>query len=158
MGERVTECEQVKAILVERHDALLQVVFRDVVHPGVVFHFARIDGGVLENFHVVACFVFRDKTRDMVHVEVREVHEPDAVGVHAESGESFLELSAETSEACVEQNVLAIDLHEERAHAGRDAIGHVQAVVERVARVAEEAPRVQFFALVVLNPGDRRTV
>ena len=158
MGERVTECEQVKAILVERHDVLLQVIFRDVVHPGVVFHLARIHGGVLESLRIVTGIVFCDKARNMVHMEMRKVDKPDAVGVHAESGEAFLKLPAESPEACVEQDVLAVDFHEERAHAGRDAIGHVQAVVERVARVAEEASRVQFFALVVLNPGDACSV
>ena len=158
VGERVAKCEQVKAILVERHDVLLQIVFRDVIHPGVVFHLARIYGGVLESLRVVAGFVLCHKARDVVHVEMREVDKPDAVGVHAESGKAVHELPAECPEACVEQDVLAVDLHEERAHAGRDSVGHVQAVVERVAGVAEERARVQLVARVVLNPGDRRAV
>ncbi len=158
MGERVTECEQVKAILVERHDAFLQIVFRDVVHPGVVFHLARIYGGVLECLCIVVCFVLRDKARNVVHMKMRQVDKPDAVGVDPERGEAAHELPAESSEACIEQDVLAVHFHEERAHTGRDAIGHVQAVVERVAGVAEERARVQLVARVVLNPGDARPV
>ena len=158
VGERVTECEQVKAILVERHDVLLQIIFRDVVHPGVIFHLARIHGGVLESLRIVAGFVLCDKARDVVHMEMRKVDKPDAVGVHAERGKAFLELPAESPEACVKQDEFAVHFHEECAHAGRDAVGHVYAVIERIARVAEEAPRVQFFALVVLNPSDARPV
>ena len=158
VGERVAKCEQVKAILVERHDVLLQVVFRDVVHPGVIFHLACIDCGVLESLRVVAGIILHDKARDVVHMEMREVDKPDAVGVHAESGKAVHELPAESPEACVEQDVLAVDLHEESAHASRDAVGHVQTVVERVAGVAEERARVQLVARVVLNPGDARPV
>ena len=158
VGEAVTEGEQVQAILVERHDVLLQIVFRDVIHPGVVFHLARIDGGVLESLRIVAGIILCDKACDVVRMEMREVDKPDAVWIHAQSGKAVHELSAECPETCVEQNVLAVHLHEERAHAGRDAVGHVQAVVERVAGVAEERARVQLVARVVLNPGDRRAV
>ena len=158
VGERVAKCEQVKAILVERHDVLLQVVFRDVVHPGVVFHLARIDGGVLENLRVVAGIILCHKARDVVHMEMREIDKPDAVGVHVERGKAAHELPAECPEACVEQDVLAVHLHEERAHTGRDAIGHIQAFKQRIAGVAEERARVQLFAFVVLNPGDARPV
>ena len=158
VGEAVAEGEQVQAILVECHDAFLQVVFRDVVHPGVVFHFARIDGGVLEDLHVVACIVFCDKTRNMVYMEMRQVDKPDVVGVDSERGEAVHELPAESPEACVEQDVLAIHLHEERAHASRDAVGHVQAVVKGVAGITEERARHQLFAVVVLDPGDARPI
>ena len=119
-----------QAVLVERHDVLLQVVFRDVVHPGVVFHLARIHGSVLESLRIVADVVLCDKARDVVRMEMREIDKPDAVGVHAESGKAVHELPAECAEACIEQDVLAVHFHEERAHAGRDAVGHVQAVVE----------------------------
>lgn len=154
VGERVAKCEQVKAILVERHDVLLQIVFRDVIHPGVVFHLARIYGGVLESLRIVTGVIFCDKARDVVHMEMREVDKPDAVGIHAERGKAVHELSAECPEACVEQDVLAVDLHEERAHASRDSVGHVQAVVEGIAGIAKKAARVQLVARVVLNPGD----
>ena len=94
----------------------------------------------------------------MVQVKMGEVDGRNAVRVHAQSGKAVLELPAPKSEARIEQYVLAIDLHEERAYAGRDAVGHVQAVVERVARIAEERARHQFIAVVVLNPCDRRAV
>ena len=158
VGERVAKCEQVKVILVERHDVLLQIIFRDVIHPGVVFHLARIYGGVLESLRIVAGVVLCHKACNVVHMEMREVDKPDAVGVHAERGEAVHELPAECPEACVEQDVLAVDLHEERAHASRNSVGHVQAVVEGIAGIAKKAARVQLAARVVLNPGDACSV
>ena len=60
-----------KAVLVDSHDGFLQVVFRDVVHPGIVFDFACVDGCVFENFCSVACRVLRDKACNVVYVEMR---------------------------------------------------------------------------------------
>ena len=158
VGEAVAEGEQVQAIPVEFHDHLLQVVFRDVFHPCVVFHLARIDARVLESLRVDTGVVFFDKARDMVHVEVREVDDVDVVGIDTEGREAAQHLSAEGAEACIEQDVLAVHLQEECAHRGGNAFGHVEAFDKGIADVAEKANRVQLFALVVLDPRDARPV
>ena len=94
----------------------------------------------------------------MVHVEMGQVDKPDGIRVHAQSGQTAHQLAAKGSKTRVEQDVLALHLHQEGADRRRNPRRHVQAFVERIAGIAEKVAGHQFFALVILNPGNLRPI